>query len=99
MPLIPIYTKEQLQSWIDAVELLKPDLYDKKIFEELIQFKVKTQEEALQNINRKEPSSYPCGCLGGPEGCSMCYCSLTHKSYAYRFHLYLHYFYPETIND
>lgn len=95
MSLIPMYSKEQLESWIAAVELLNPDLYDQKIFEELIQFRVKTQEEALQNINREEPSSYPCGCLGGPSGCSMCHCRLTHKSYAYRFHLYMHYFYKE----
>lgn len=93
MSLIPMYAEEIVQSWMDATELLKPNFFNEETMKELIQFRVKTQEEAQQNINRDEPSAYPCGCMGGPSGCSMCHCRLTHQSYAYRFHLYMHYFY------
>ena len=103
MNLIPIYTKEQILAFITAVELLKPEQYQspkkEEILKDLIEFRITSQEEAQHNVTREEPYTGDCGCMGGPKGCSMCYCSLTHKSYAYRFHLYLHYFYPEAIND
>ena len=103
MSLIPICSKEQVLAYIAAVELLEPELYQspkkEKILKDLIEFRITSQEKAQHNVTQEAPYADACGCMGGPEGCSMCYCSLTHKSYAYRFHLYLHYFYPETIND
>ena len=93
MSLIPLYTKEQIQARIDAVELLKTDYFKEDILLELAKFRVKSQEEAQANVNREEPLGYACGCMGGPSGCSMCNCALVHQSYAYRFHLYMHYFY------
>ena len=103
MNLIPIYTKEQVLSFIAAVELLKPEQYQspkkEEILKDLIEFRITSQEKAQHNVTQEAPYTDACGCMGGPEGCSMCYCSLTHKSYAYRYHLYLHYFYPETSND
>ena len=103
MSLIPIYSKEQVLAYIAAVELLKPDYYQssnrEEILKELIQFRVDSQQEAQSNISREEPGGGACGCMGGPKGCSMCNCELSWKAYSYRYHLYLHYFYPETTHD
>ena len=99
MTLIPTYTKEQILKYIDAVELLRPELYEspkkEKILKELIQFGVQSQQQAQSNISREQPYSDACGCIGGPEGCSMCNCELYSKTYLFRFHLYLHYFYSD----
>lgn len=97
MSLVPLYSKEQVTSWLDAVELLNPERYEnkEKVLKELIEFSVKTASEAQQNISRDQPCSSPCGCMGGPKGCSLCNCQLRHLTHTYRFHLYLHYFYPE----
>lgn len=97
MSLVPLYSKEQIQSWLDAVVLLNPERYEKKeeILKELIEFSIKTQQSAQENLKREQPLGSPCGCMGGPSGCSLCNCQLTHLTYTYRFHLYMYYFYPE----
>lgn len=101
MTLIPIYTLEQIQAYIEAVELLNPELYENKdkILKELIEFRITTQEESQHNVTREKPYTGVCGCVGGPKGCNMCNCQLIIRSYTYRFHLYKHFFYPEISND
>lgn len=98
MSLVPLYSKEQVTSWIDAVELLNPERYENKeaILKELIEFRIKTASDAQHNLSREQPCAVPCGCMGGPKGCSLCNCQLTHLTYTYRFHLYMYYFYPES---
>jgi hypothetical protein len=91
--IIPIYTKEEIQARIDAVELLNPNSFNEDTLKELTQFYIKSQSDAQKNVNIDEPNTYPCGCLGGPSGCSMCRCEIYSQAYAYRFHLYMHYFY------
>lgn len=93
MSIIPIYTKEEIQARIDAIELLNPNFFNEDTLKELTQFYIKSQSDAQKNVNTDEPNTYPCGCLGGPVGCSMCRCEIYSKAYEYRFHLYMHYFY------
>ena len=99
MTLIPIYSKDQVLAFIAAVELLKPEQYQspkkEEILKDLIHFRITSQEEAQYNVTQEEPYTGDCGCMGGPKGCNMCNCELIWKSYSYRYHIYMSYFYPE----
>ena len=83
-----------IQQYIDAVELTRPDVKDgweKRKEEVLKQTLISIEQGRLtkeQLLTLEEPYTGDCCCMGPRDGDILCSCDLVWSQYRFRYHLY-----------